>query len=239
MSAAVKRGIYRVAGHTFEIRSLHDAVHILCRDYAVPDPPELVIETAPADIEQEREKAEKPCSDAYLEQIAVCRKLARALLQYDVLLFHASAVAVDGAAYLFAAVSGTGKSTHAALWRALLGERAVMVNDDKPFLHITEDRVEVFGSPWCGKHRLQTNICVPVRAVCSLHRAQENTIAPLTPYAALPVLLQQALRPTEQDALLQTVRLVGLLSEHVQLWTLGCNMEPDAARLAYETMSKA
>ncbi len=59
------------------------------------------------------------------------RKLAESLLEYGVLLFHGSSVAVDGFGYIFAAQSGTGKSTHARLWRELLGERAVMVNDDK------------------------------------------------------------------------------------------------------------
>ena len=34
---------------------------------------------------------------------------------YDTFLFHGSAIAVDGAAYIFTAKSGTGKSTHARL----------------------------------------------------------------------------------------------------------------------------
>lgn len=233
----MKRGCYRLAGHTVEIRSMHDAVHALCRDYAADGPPELVIETAPADIAYERACSTEPCSDAYLETLAVYRRLAHALVRHDVLLFHASAVAADGAGYLFTAVSGTGKSTHAALWREHLGARAVMVNDDKPLLHIAEDRVEVFGTPWSGKHHLDTNLCVPVRGLCILRRAPENTIEPVTPHEAFPMLLQQSYRPAERDALQQTVRLVERLSERVQLWSMGCNMEPDAARLAYETMS--
>lgn len=233
----MKRGCYRLAGHTVEIRSVHDAVHVLCRNYAVAEPPELVIETAPGDIAFEREQGVELCSDAYLETLAVYRKLAHALLRYDVLLFHASAVAVDGMGYLFTAVSGTGKSTHAALWREHLGARAVMVNDDKPLLHIAEDRVEVFGTPWSGKHRLDTNLCVPVRGICILRRAPENTIASVAPHDAFPMLLQQSYRPAERDALQQTLGLVERLSERVQLWSMGCNMDPDAARLAYETMS--
>jgi serine kinase of HPr protein (carbohydrate metabolism regulator) len=59
---------------------------------------------------------------------------------YDTFLFHGSAIAVDGVGYLFTAKSGTGKSTHARLWRELLGARAVMVNDDKPLLRVTEGR---------------------------------------------------------------------------------------------------
>ena len=72
-----------------------------------------------------------------------------------------------------------------------------------------------------------------------LRRAAENTIRPITPYEALPMLLQQSYRPPEQAALRRTLQLVERMSGRVQLWSLGCNMEPDAAHLAYETMSKA
>ena len=44
--------------------------------------------------------------------------------------------------------SGTGKSTHARLWRETFGDRAVMVNDDKPLLRITKDGVIAYGTPW-------------------------------------------------------------------------------------------
>lgn len=51
------------------------------------------------------------------------RKIAEKLVQYDVMLFHGSAVAVDGIGYLFTAKSGTGKSTHTRLWREYFGDR--------------------------------------------------------------------------------------------------------------------
>lgn len=234
----MRRGVYRLAEHTVELRTLYANVHNMCRDYASDAPPQLVIETSPEDIAFERERSPEPYPDGYLETLAVYRRLAHALLEDDVLLFHASAVAVDGEGYLFTAVSGTGKSTHARLWRELLGDRAVMVNDDKPLLHVAPEGVTVYGTPWSGKHALHTNIHVPVRAVCLLHRAAENTIEPVTPYAALPMLLQQTYRPTEQTALLRVLRLVERLGESVRLYSLGCNMEPEAARLAYETMRR-
>ena len=47
---------------------------------------------------------------------------------YDTILFHGSVIAVDGEGYLFTAKSGTGKSTHARLWRETFGDRAVRVS---------------------------------------------------------------------------------------------------------------
>jgi serine kinase of HPr protein (carbohydrate metabolism regulator) len=98
------------------------------------------------------------------------------LMRYNGLRIHASAVEVDGKAYLFSANSGTGKSTHTRLWREVFGDRAVMVNDDKPFLRMTEGAVMVYGSPWNGKHGLGCNLSVPLKAVCILERGEENRI---------------------------------------------------------------
>ena len=86
------------------------------------------------------------------------------------------------------------------------------------------------------RQALHTNTHVPVRAICLLHRAAQNAIEPITPYAALPMLLQQTYRPTEQAALLRVLQLIERLGETVRLYSMGCNMELDAARLAYETM---
>lgn len=235
----MRRGIYRLGGHTVEFRTQYPNVHAMCRAFAADAEPECVIETTAAEIEAERARTQEPYPDAYLETLAAYRLLAHALLDADIVVFHASAVAVDGEGYLFTAPSGTGKSTHARLWRELLGARAVMVNDDKPLLHIAAQGVTVYGTPWSGKHALHTDLSVPVRAICLLHQAAENTIRPITPYEALPMLLQQTYRQSEQAALLKTLRLVERLGERVRLYAMGCNLEPEAARLAYETMKNA
>lgn len=57
-----------------------------------------------------------------------------AILDYDGILLHSSAISVDNEAYLFTANSGTGKSTHCALWMKYFRDRAVMINDDKPVI---------------------------------------------------------------------------------------------------------
>ena len=156
--------------------------------------------------------------------------------EYDTFLFHGSAVAADGAAYIFTAKSGTGKSTHAALWREMLGERAVMVNDDKPLLRVHLDgTATVYGTPWDGKHHLSHN-AVPVRAICILERAHENRIRRITKAEALPMLIQQAYRPADPAALQKTLMLLDRLN--VKLFRLGCNMDLSAARLSYNAMKE-
>ena len=117
--------VYRMADTCFGLETVHTAIHRQLRDYAVESPAELTIRTTEADIAQEQERFPEPMVPAYAESLAVCRRLSDALLDRDVLLFHGSAVAVDGEVYLFTAPSGTGKSTHARLWREQRGPPSV------------------------------------------------------------------------------------------------------------------
>ena len=181
-------------------------------------------------------KAVREFSDAYLETLAVQRKVTEELFRYDTLLFHGSVVAVDGEGYLFTAKSGTGKSTHTRLWREVFGERAVMVNDDKPFLRITEEGVYACGSPWNGKHGLGTNITVPLKGICILERGEENRICPITPQEALYMLIQQSNRPRDPGKMPQYLALLDRLSAGVKFYRLTCNTDPQAAITAYEGM---
>ena len=242
------RGIYRFAGHCVEIESVFPRVHEMCQPYRCDGRPEYAVRTTGDDIDREREKSDSearmegqqppPSSDAYLETLAVYRKLAECLLDENILLFHGSAIAVDGVGYLFAAKSGVGKSTHARLWRELLGPRAVMINDDKPFLEITDQGVTVWGTPWDGKHHLSSNICVPLRAVCLLERGEEDHIEPISAREAWPALWRQSYRSADTEKLRRTLAMTDCLARRTRLYRLRCTQDIHAARVAFAAMSK-
>ncbi len=227
---------YRFADVNVKISPVHPEIHAFCADYATAGPADFSVVTNRGDIDFERARTDQTgYNDAYLETLAVYRKIAERMPEYDAFLFHGSAIAVDGQAYLFTAASGTGKSTHARLWRELLGDRAVMVNDDKPLLRVHEDGgATVYGTPWDGKHRLSYNIAVPVKAVCILERAADNRIREIRKQEALPMLIQQAYRPADPAALAKTLALIDRLD--VKIYRLFCNMDMGAAELSYNTM---
>ena len=237
---------YKIAGKVIEITSLYGDVHEYCREYRCDEAPDFSVVTAQADIDNEREtdkrsaeaeaRAAYVAADGYLEQLAVYRRIAEKMVDYDTFLFHGSCVAVDGEGYLFTASSGTGKSTHTRLWRELLGERAVMVNDDKPLIKVGADGAVIYGTPYNGKHRLGSNIGVPLKAVCLLERAKENSICEVTASDAYPMLVQQMYRPREPMQLAKSMGLLDRLIKSVKLYRLGCNMDISAAKTAYEGM---
>lgn len=237
---------YKIADKVVEINSIYEEVHKYCSDYLTDEPADYSVTTTQTDIDFERDKSAhedeiegiptRQFSDGYLEELAVYRKIAEQMINYDTVLFHGSVIAMDGVGYLFTAKSGTGKSTHTRLWREYFGERAVMVNDDKPLLKITDSGVTVYGTPYNGKHRLGTNTSVPLKAICILTRSADNHIEPITREQAYTMLLQQVYRPANMLKMTKTLELVDRLADSVKLYHLGCNMDISAAQVAYEGM---
>ncbi len=172
-------------------------------------------------------------SRSTLENAAIHSLLAEKLVSYGVLLMHGSALAIDGEAVIFTAPSGTGKSTHAGLWREVFGDRVQMVNDDKPMLRFTDGGVLVYGTPWLGKHRLGGNVSAPLKAIVSLARGSGNSIVPLAKAAAFPVLLRQIYASEDPAVMARILELERRLLTAVDFYDLHCDMSPDAARVAY------
>ena len=236
-----------ISGMRFHVCSNHGAVIHMCGEkFLTPYPAVHSISLSAEDIEIERElcKREPEGIDPYLlsapdhhiEAVCLLRKLADYIVDFDRMLMHGSSIAVDGNGYIFTALSGTGKSTHTKLLRELLGERAVMVNDDKPFLHIKEDSVSVCGTPWMGKHRLGENLIVPLKGIFFLRRSETNQLNRLNADQALSLLLAQVHRPSDPDKMMMTLELLDRLLQIVPLYDFACNMDPSAAELSSSVM---
>lgn len=236
-----------LAGQVIGVSALYEQTRTFCKNYLTDAPASFEVAVTPADIAYERQRsaradelegaAVREHADPYLETLAVYRKLAQLLVQDDILLMHGAVVAVDGQVYLFTAKSGTGKTTHTRLWMRQFGDRAVMVNGDKPLLHITSEGVTVYGTPWDGKEHLSTNTSCPLKALCILTRSETNHIERISKKEALPMLCQQSYRPCSPIGAQKMLALVDRLGSSVPLYRLGCNMEPEAALVAYHGMN--
>ena len=161
----------------------------------------------------------------------------RRLISYGGLVLHACAVVHDGKAYLFAAPSGTGKSTHARLWCAALAGSYIL-NDDKPAIRILDGRAYVYGTPWAGKDKLSQNCKVPLGGICLLQRGENDRIRRAAADEALVLLYAQtahtALFQSEMDALLATLEK---LIVTVPIYRLQCTPTPHAAEVAIGAMT--
>ena len=241
--------VMEIAGRRVAVTCTFERTRDFCKEYLASDGPvdfsvlvhrdDVYAELEKSRLEAEVEGIPFVKLSAYdYEQSALYRKLAEQLLAFDTLLFHGSAISVDGEAYLFTAASGTGKSTHTTLWRQTFGDRAVMVNDDKPLLRMVDGKVYVCGTPWNGKHNLGTKITVPLKGLCILERAKQNSIQPITLTEVLPLVMQQSFRPRNPASVHRVLELLNKLSESTGLYRLGCNMDPEAATVAYQGMNR-
>ena len=237
----------QIAGLSTRVQPLFGSTQEYCRPYLTEQEPEIFVEVTQEDLVYEQEMDEKEAleeglrirkfTDPFLERATIQRKISQELLNRDTILVHGSTIGVDGAAYLFTAPCGTGKSTHTRLWRDVFGPRAVMVNDDKSFLQITSSGVLAYGSPWSGKHGLDTNICLPLKGICFLQRGPENRIWKAQPETVLGELRHQSFMPEDPVGQKMALALVDTLARRVPLWEMACTKDPGAVMVSYNAMS--
>lgn len=162
-----------------------------------------------------------------------------ALINFRGFVLHSSAVMVDGKAYLFSAPSGTGKSTHTSLWLKHFGNRAQILNDDKPAVRITDDGIRVYGTPWSGKTDLNINTSAELGGICFLERDTNNHIEEISKAEAVVKVLNQTLRPSEKNQMGLLLDTLDVVIGKTPVYKMGCTISEEAAIMAYEKMSKA
>lgn len=230
---------YKIADVVFDADFLFSYSKDLCKDYEYKgtEAPEFLVK-----ITEEEILAEKPnmigYPDSFLESIVLFRKICDYILKNaNGLIFHCSAIMVNGEAYLFTAPSGTGKSTHTRLWREALGDKAVMINDDKPIVRYVDGDFYVYGTPWRGKHELGTNARAKVKAICKIYQSKENLIKEMSPMQMFITILDQTVRPKEEKVMDKLLSILDRMVKTVNLYELGCNVSLDAAKLAIKVMA--
>ena len=176
-------------------------------------------------------------TDESCEYLSTGSSFYRQLLQFNGMLLHSSAVMMDGKAYLFTAPCGTGKSTHTQLWLRVFGDRAKILNDDKPSLRLENGVWYAYGTPWSGKTDQNINTKVPLAGICVLSRGQDNRIRPHNGAAAVHDILEQTARSADAAFMGKLLELLDKLVSAVPVWKLECNMDPQAAQVSYSAMS--
>ena len=231
----------RIAELNIEIRHSYPYLARLCRDYMADfDQADLTVAVSAEEIDEELKSAPEShgITRGVAEATCAYRQIALQLPRFDGFVLHAAVIACDGAGYAFAAASGVGKSTHISLWSEVFGDRAQIVNGDKPILRFVNGRLIAFGTPWQGKENWGSNRSVPLSAICFLERGVENRIGPLALDEAVRRILGQILMPTDRENALRSMELLDRTLSHTPVYLLHCNTSPEAARVALEGMKK-
>lgn len=230
--------VYSIAGFNFEYEPIFGFATRELAPYASSEKADLKIEVTIPDMREEARVNPTVTSQEVAELNALYRKLSEHLPLTDAFVFHASTVDVDGVGVAFTAHSGTGKSTHTLLWQKLLGNRLTIVNGDKPIIRLVEEDepLVAYGSPWNGKERLGSNISTELHHLCLIVRSDKNSVEKLDKQTMLNAILNQAYIPKSPQAIAKTLMLLDKMLSTCELWQINCNMEIDAAKVAYETI---
>ncbi len=153
------------------------------------------------------------------------------------LVMHGSAISFDGKGIIFSAPSGTGKSTHAGLWKQYYGDRVVHINDDKPALRFEQDVPYVHGTPWSGKTDTNSNISAPLHAIVFLKQAPENRIQRLSVADAMGYIHRETVRPFYDETLGRAVlATTERLIQSIPVFLLECTISEQAVNLVKDSL---
>lgn len=233
---------YEIAELKVLMTTYYDRVRELAKEYLAKtewDEPDHELDLGTEYYEKQLKDAPEEVTADSMEYVATGALFNRFLIVHDGLMLHSSAVVVDGYAYLFSADSGTGKSTHTNLWLEKFGDKAFIINDDKPAIRKIDGEWYVFGTPWCGKNNTNKNAKAKLGAIVFLERSEENWIEEENIKDAIPKFFRQTTRKLNveknMDTVLKTMEKV--LSE-VPIYKMGCNISEDAAKMAYEKIRR-
>ena len=206
------------------------------------DTPQISVKISDDDVEFEKSIFCDPTVKIYpntFKRAALFRKLGDILPLNNAFVLQSALLDVEGVGVAFAAHSGTGKSTHLNLWQQLLGDRMTIVNGDKPIVRFFDDEPETpyaYGSPWNGKEGLGCNMRTALKHICFIERSKTNFVEKVEKSVITDRLIKQVYMPQNPVAVMDTMMLVDRLLSCCNFWIIHCNMESEAAEVAYNTI---
>lgn len=238
-----------IGSKRIEIGGHYGLIFEQCREYISDGIPDIIIWSkeygkTSGSLNNMREHIRKnkngvvridPAKDESLE---IQQEIAEKMINKGFLLIHGAAVEKDGAAHVFVAPSGTGKTTRLRFWMELY-PNSTIINGDKPMIHTSGSCVLVCGTPWAGKEGWGSNIQVPLRAIYMLERSNEDRVEEISIGEALPKLFQQTYAPREMENRQKKIRMLAEMAGKVHFYRYQSTMTRESVRMAYEAAQAA
>lgn len=233
--------IYRIAEMNIAVEARYEDTYRYMADFLTDSSDyELYIKPTDEMIRFELELGEEihgcPQRMFLCETVAILRVICSHIIDKGGFFLHCSCLKYGDDAIIFTAPSGTGKSTHASLWRNHFGDEVMMINDDKPLVREKDEGFMIYGTPWNGKHGLGANISAPIKAIVFLKQAHDNHAEAISPIEALTLILQQTVMPSDKAQLSKLMDMLGRLVETVPMYRLGCTISDEAVTTIFNTI---
>lgn len=207
-----------------------------CERYISTEKP--IISLFATDEEIEKEHLLIPQNTLEMAEFdCIFRKVYNVIPHHNRIIMHGAAIMKDGKGFLFAAPSGTGKSTHIKLWGKKYKSEVDVIDGDKPFVGFENNIATVWGSPRSGKEGWNNPISAPLKAIAFLERGDKNKITPISPAEIFDKAFMQFYFPKNRETAELTAKIINRLLYSVPLYKLQCNMDIEAAEIAFLGMA--
>ena len=229
----------KLVNKIIEVNAFHDNTRKYCRDFLCEDKADFTIAMTEEDLKNESSNSETGRVYVSEEISALYRKIADLFVEENIAVLHGSSFKVNDSAFLIAAKSGTGKSTHSRLLKEYIKEEFEYINDDKPLLAVLPNELRLYSSPWNGKERRGNNISAPLKAIIFLNRGESNSYRKLDNKEEIYFkLLNQIYLPKDKSKCDKALNILDNIIRKVNFYEINVNMSGDAPKMTYEKIIK-
>ena len=94
------------------------------------------------------------------------------------IILHSACVSVGKKGYLFAGVSGSGKSSISEIWQQ--DQDAEVLTDERVIIREFNNELWAFGTPWHGTAEIHKNMGAPINKIFFIKHGKENRVLPIS-----------------------------------------------------------
>ena len=229
----------KIANRVIEINTFNETTKKYCLYFLSEEEPDYEITIIKEDLENEASNSSDGKVYVNEEISALYRKIADLLIEDNIIVFHSSAISVDGNGFLITARSGVGKSTHSKLLEQYIGDSFKYINDDKPLLKVDADSFTIYSTPWNGKERRGNNISAPLKAIIFLNRGLTNTYRKIDNKEEIYIkMLSQIYLPKEKYKREKALKIADILLKKVNFYEINVTKDIESAKMTYEEIIK-
>lgn len=166
----------------------------------------------------------------YLPFICLGNIMPYVMLRHNCLTFHSVLLESENRGIVLCAPSGTGKTTHARLWRDY--KNALILNGDRTTCRFENGKWIGFSLPWSGTSGEIINRSVTLSAVVILEQGEVNRAERLYGLDAFGPLMQNLRIPVwDRDLSEKAFSLLDNIMTDVPVYRLICRPDPEAAEV--------
>ena len=167
----------------------------------------------------------------------LCHIMPSCGLALSMLTFHGVLLEHGGKGLIISAPSGTGKTTHARLWRD--NKHALIINGDRAVCRKADGIWTGFGLPWSGTSGEQINRSAPIKAMVVLEQSESNEAFRMKDLEAFGAVLPNILCPTwDADLTGKAMDLLNDFLQEIPVIRLRCRPDPEAVEVLSKVLEE-